>query len=384
MSQGRQERFGVRTRRPLAVVVAGWLAAAAVFSLLPAQARRATAVLAAAMSADSATEQPSADCSPHGVLRFICGLPAPEDLVAVPRSPWVVASGYSRGGVHLIDSRTFTPTQVFPAAAPRERHDTRRYGACPGPLAMPRKDQFSAHGLALRAGARTVHTVYLVHHGERESIEVFEVDTAPRRPTFTWIGCIVAPDSAVFNSVAPLPGDGLVATNPRRRSVPPGTHGVATGEVWEWHPSAGWAIVPGSESEGPNGIETSSDGSTLYVDLWPARKLMRLSRGARAPTPQVVDVPFHPDNIRWQQDGSLFVAGHGGRDLLRVAQCVFTVCDDATSNVARVDPNTLAIHSLITLPAHESFFSSTVALQVGREIWIGAVAGNRIARHPLP
>lgn len=111
---------------------------------------------------------------------------------------------------------------------------------------------------------------------------------------------------------------------------------------------------------------------------------MRLSHGTSPPTREVVELPFHPDNARWQPDGSLLVAGHGGPDIRRVAECVFTVCDDTTSNVARVDPRTLAIQPLIALPAHLTFFSSTTALQVGREIWIGSVAGSRIARHPLP
>lgn len=142
-------------------------------------------VLAAASSVGPVDGQQVDDCAPRGTLRFICGVVAPEDLVAVPRSAWVIASGYSGGGVHLIDIRTFTPTQVFPAATPRVRHDRRLYGACPGPLTLPRKDQFSAHGLAIRTGSTTAHTVYLVHHGERESIEVFEVDTSPRPPTFT-------------------------------------------------------------------------------------------------------------------------------------------------------------------------------------------------------
>lgn len=343
------------------------------------------ALIAAAFRTEPVDGRQAGDCAPYGALRFICGVAAPEDLVAVPRSEWVIASGYAGGGVHLVDVRTFTPMQVFPAASALVRHDRRLYAACPGPLTIPKRDQFSAHGLAIRAGARTVHTVYLVHHGERESIEVFEVDTAARLPALTWVGCVVAPESAAFNSVSPLPGGGVVATNPRRRSVPAGTRGIATGEVWEWQPTAGWSMVPGSESEGPNGIEASPDGAELFVNLWPARRLMRLSRGTTTPpTRQVVDVPFHPDNIRWQADGSLLVAGHGGPGIQRVAACVLRVCGDATSNVARVDPRTLAISALITLPAHESFFSSTVALQVGREIWIGSVAGNRIARHPLP
>ena len=33
---------------------------------------------------------------------------------------------------------------------------------------------FRAHGLYLKPGDGGVHTVYLVHHGNRESVEVFE------------------------------------------------------------------------------------------------------------------------------------------------------------------------------------------------------------------
>lgn len=324
------------------------------------------------------------DCAPHAGLRFICGIAAPEDLVAVPQSTWVLASSYSGGGLFLIDARSGVVERAVPGAAPRHRHDTSRYRACPGPLALAATSPFNTHGLALRAGPGRVHTVYVVHHGERESIEVFELDATPSTPLLTWTGCIVAPESAVLNSVAPLPSGGLVATNPRRRSVPPGTRGVATGEVWEWSPPTGWAIVPGSESEGPNGIEASPDGRQLYVNLWPARRLMRLSRGATVPVRDIVDVPFQPDNLRWQPDGSLYIAGHGGPTVQRVADCVLKVCGDTTSNVARVDPKTLAIQVLLTLPAHETFYSSTTALRVGGEIWIGSVAGTRIARYTRP
>lgn len=102
------------------------------------------------------------------------------------------------------------------------------------------------------------------------------------------------------------------------------------------------------------------------------------------PSREIVEVPFQPDHLRWQPDGTLLVAGHGGPSVQRVAVCVLMVCGDVTSNVARVDPKTLAIRVLLTLPAHETFYSSTTALQVGREIWIGAVAGSRIARYAAP
>jgi len=160
-------------------------------------------------------------CNPDGNVKFICGIVSPEDLVAVPRSDWVIASGYTGGGVHLINTRDYSATQVFPTTNPRERFDKKTYAACPGPVDPAEKEKFSAHGLAVAPGADRVHTVYLVHHGFRESIEVFEIDTRRTMPTFTWIGCVVAPQTVGLNSVSPLSEGGFAATNPNRRGVPP-------------------------------------------------------------------------------------------------------------------------------------------------------------------
>jgi hypothetical protein len=324
------------------------------------------------------------NCEPQGNVRFICGVVSPEDLVPVPRSEWVIASGYIRGGVSLVNTKTFAATQVFPVANPRERHDKSSYGQCPGPVDPGEKEKLSAHGLAIAPGADRVHTVYLVHHGFRESIEVFEIDARPAMPTFTWIGCVIAPKTVGINSVSPLPEGGFAATNPNRRESPPSGDPSNTGEVWEWNAKAGWRIVPGSESQGPNGIEVARDGKTFYVNLWPARKVMRLSRGQTPVVKDLLDVAFQPDNIRFQPDGTLLAAGHGGENTQRVVQCLMKVCADAASVVARIDPKTWTAKEIIRLPATEKFFSSTVALQVGQEIWIGTITGDRIARYPMP
>jgi hypothetical protein len=328
--------------------------------------------------------QPKA-CEPDGKIQFICGITSPEDLVPVPRSDWVVASGYIRGGVSLVNTKTFAATQVFPVAKPVERFDKSLYSQCPGPVDPGEKEKLSAHGLAIRPGSDRVHTVYLVHHGFRESIEVFEIDTRPAAPTFTWVGCVVAPETAAFNSVTPLPGGGFAATNPNRRVKPqPGADPTNTGEIWEWNPKSGLSIVPGSEGNGPNGIEASADGRWLYVDHWPARKILKLSRGQTPVVKEFIDVNFQPDNIRWQPDGSLLAAGHGGPDTPTVIKCLMKVCAEAASVVARIDPKTWTAKEIIRYPANEKFFSSTVALQVGKEIWIGTITGDRIARYPMP
>jgi hypothetical protein len=50
--------------------------------------------------------------------------------------------------------------------------------------------------------------------------------------------------------------------------------------------------------------------------------------------------------------------------------------------VARWDPKTLKVEEAVRYPSDDIFFGATAALQVGKEIWIGSVRGNRIARYP--
>lgn len=337
------------------------------------------------MAASSAKD---AACLPQGSVRFICGIVSPEDLVSIPGTDWVVASGYEGGGaLHVIHARTARAEQIFPTATPRIRRDARGYPDCPGPPDPAEKEQFSAHGLNVRPGREGRHTLYVVHHGFRESIEVFAVDATPSVPTFTWIGCVMAPEIASLNAVAPLPDGGFVASSNYRRGDPAararGHAGRNSGEVWEWHATGAWTVVPGSEAPGPNGVEVSADGAVLYVNLWPVRKIMRLSRGRLPVQRDEVDVPFHPDNIRWQTDGTLLSAGHYAATIQRASECLRTMCGDAAARIARLDPRTMSFRIVVEYPSTDVFFGATAALQIQREIWIGSVRGDRIARYPV-
>jgi hypothetical protein len=345
----------------------------------------AALVLAACVLPTGATR--GADCRPDGAVKFVCGMLNPEDLVAVPGGDWILASGMNGGAIHLINTHDHRTLQAYPSANAGHRLDSRTYASCPGPLDVNEKEKFSAHGLNVRGGRDGVHTVYLVHHGFRESIEVFELDARPKNPTFTWVGCVVAPDSATLNAVAPLPGDGFVATNPYRRTLPKARDralaGGDSGEVWEWHTAGGWKVIPGSEGPGPNGIEVSNDGRWLYINLWPVSKMMRVSRGETPVKKDVIEVTFHPDNIRWQADGSLLSAGHYAPTIEKATECLRKTCPDAAARVVRLDPQTLKVTDVVNYPSSDVFFGATAALQVGKEIWIGSVRGDRVARYPV-
>src|SRR5262249_14492608 len=120
-----------------------------------------------------------------------------------------------------------------------------------------------SHGINVRLGNDGLHTLYVIHHGFRETIEVFEIDARRLIPSLTWVGCIPAPAGVSLNGVAPLPDGGLAPTRTFRHGItdaPAALAGKDTGEVHEWQPARGWTIVPGSEGPGPNGIEASRDG----------------------------------------------------------------------------------------------------------------------------
>ena len=105
------------------------------------------ALLAIAASPSGNAAQSSA-CAPIGALNFICGVPAPEDLVLVPNTQWLIASGMVAGsGLHLIDTKAKTAHDLYGAGASSARADRSKYPSCPGPL-----DQKQAilHGLSLR------------------------------------------------------------------------------------------------------------------------------------------------------------------------------------------------------------------------------------------
>jgi sugar lactone lactonase YvrE len=229
--------------------------------------------------------------------------------------------------------------------------------------------------------------VYVVHHGLRESVEIFEIDAKPSVPTFTWVGCAVAPQVVSMNSISPVPDGGFVVTNIMRRDIPNLQErmqkGGNTGELWEWNPKDGWKTVADSEAPLPNGIEVSKDGKWYYVNLWSTGRVMRMSRGRSPVKKDFVSLDFRPDNIRWQADGSLYAAGQGGPTPERVTECLNKFCPDATTNVVRIDPETLKVQSLIKDTNKETFVSSTVGLRVGREIWIGTSHSDRVARYPV-
>ena len=326
-----------------------------------------TAAVLAVLAAPAA-----AQCEPDGDVQFVCGPISPEDLIAVPDSPWVVvASMVDDGYLSAADSRDHRTVRLFPAegATSASRHDTAMYAGCPGMTT----EQFRAHGVSVRPGEGGLHTLYVVRHGERESVEVFEVDARGETPALTWIGCAVAPEGLGLNAVVPLPDGGFAATSP------------ATQDIWEWHADGGWTRVPGSEDIGPNGLEISPDGEWFLVAGYASQAVIKLSRGRTPVVKEEIGVGFNIDNVHLAPDGTLLAAGHTAPGIGRVVECMQRVtCEGITSYVARVDTEAGTAERIFSYPTNDLLRLGTAAIEVGGELWVGGIAqGTRIARTQL-
>ena len=251
------------------------------------------------------------------------------------------------------------------------------YGDCPGP--MP--ENFWAHGISLRPGDDQVHTLFVVRHGGREAIEVFEVDGRGATPSVTWIGCVLPPAGGPaapahdFNSVIWLPDGGLAVTR------------FALDEVWEWQPGGGWSAVPGTQGISPNGIEVSPDGRYYFIGGWATETLYRLSWEAPYQRDELW-VGFHIDNVHFDDSGRLLAAGHDA-----TAQAVFDCvlnpdgsyttdnsrCTDIISKVLRVDQDLQNDEEIFRYRTNDYLALGTAAIQVEDQIWIGGLLGERIA-----
>ena len=320
------------------------------------------------LSAQPPAQAPPPPCTPAADV--VCGQQGAEDLVALGPD-WVAASAISgTGGVMVIRVSDRMPFAAYPAANAMDRPDRRTYPDCPAP---PSTDDFTTHGLYVEPGEGPVYKLFVVGHGAREAIEIFEIDTRAALPAATWIGCVVAPDPIGLNSVRGLPDGGFITTNFLPRNSTPEARqamrdGATNGELWEWHTASGWQKVPGSEAAGANGVELSDDGQTLYVAAWGSQSFFRLSRGATPPVRDEIPLGFRVDNIHWASDGSLWAVGQAEQDWKAV----------------KIDPDTLAVRELVSRPNTPEFNAGTALVEVGDTLWVGSFRGNRIAIVPAP
>lgn len=318
-------------------------------------------------------------------LTYVTGLTNVEDMVRVPGTMWVVASGLADGQrtdghIYLVSVADHTVQVLLPGHVDY-RPDAEAYPDCPG---KPDEARFSAHGLSLRHAPGQSDTLYVVHHGERESVELFKLDGRGAAPRLTWVGCVVYPAGVFGNGVTALPGGAFAATSFMDPRDPQAFAKMEAGEpmggVLVWRPKTGWRTVPAAASiSADNGIEASADGKTLYVAGSGDETVVRL-RVDGTGRPAVIKTGFHTDNLRWGDDGYLYAAGQRDtvQNLLACAPNTEKRCDSPFS-VMRIDAKTLATQEVMRDPGHPEFGAASTALKLGNAYWLGTPHGDRIA-----
>ena len=309
-------------------------------------------------------------------LEYVTDIWHAEDLARVPGTRWLIASGLTgpgrpTGHLHLIDADAKTGAPLSIEVAPSDGFD----GSPP-----PDWEIFDPHGLDLRPGEGDVHTLYVVNHGGREAIEVFEVTA---EPTVTWIGAIVQDTNVWGNAVAALPDGGIVVTNyldlTDTEAFDKVYKGQVTGNLKEWHPGVGWEDVPGSECSAPNGVGVSADGRWLYMNSWSTKRFVRLSRGAGAVQRDEVQMDFLTDNVKWSEDGkSILIAGQASDPATVFAAYDGQAIANFRVGVARIDPDTLAVETLVD-DEYDEFGTAASGVEVDGVLWISNARGDRIA-----
>jgi hypothetical protein len=320
-------------------------------------------------------------------MNYVCGPVNAEDLVQVPGTRWILSSAMAPGGgIYLVDSLNRQWSPLYTGSADQIKHDAARYGSC---THAPELQTFITHGLHLRSQGKGHATLYVVGHGAREAIEVFDVDTNSDQPKLVWTGCVPMPEGLAANSVTSLSDGSLLATV----LMYPGTtfsdvfSGKTTGGIYRWSPGdAGFELIPGTQLPGNNGIEISADEREIYVVSTGLRTISAYtntnpSHLLRATQP----LDFGPDNIHMTADGELITAGPssedhdcGEMDVANVDLEEFASCPRG-SVAAIFDPQTLQETVRWSRSATPDFSNATMALRVGHEIWIGTFSGNRIA-----
>ncbi|BCX68242.1 SMP-30/gluconolactonase/LRE family protein [Pseudomonas izuensis] len=348
--------------------------------------RLASAAFALAVSSAAYAAPPEVPaCVAQSDYTPICGMAPAEDLELSPdgrflflsTTPGLAASHRSRLRVMELASRTVTDMVI-------ERQATAGWGepSCEAP-----QGTVGAHGIHLSKRADGRSQLLVVNHNGREAVEFFEPKSDGISWKAIWRGCVESHDGTMLNDVAATAGGGFVVTamfsfkalkdDPRLDQL---LDGRDTGHLLAWHPSEGLHRLPNSQAPAPNGIQVSPDGQSLWFAAWPGRGVWQYDLKQQKVVSKIA-LNFLPDNLTSAANGQLLTAGVPDKETFR--RCFLRhdeFCPSATV-VALINP--LMGSSRELLRAREgALYGASTALQVGRDVFVGAFAGDRLLLLP--
>lgn len=327
---------------------------------------------------------PLMECGTHnGDMEILCGTRSPEDLEPTPDGKFLIVSQFVNGrggtggaGLVLFDMAKKTFAKMTVKDDPRKDWGD---PACPGPPG----EALLPHGISLSKRTDSKMQLYVVNHGGRQSMEMFELRRAGPNWELAWHGCFVSKQD--YNDVAALADGGFIATHPTALRTPGDTSnllgGQATGYVTRWTAATGEVELPGTRIGYPNGVVVTQDGRYMYVNAWTAREVHKYDLRAGKET-GVTKLDFMPDNLTWTTDHHIIAAGVAGTrgdcPAGSGAPCI------QGFGVAEIDPAKMESHTVLDWQGKRSPIGGvSVALKVGSSIYLGAFQGDRIVKVAL-
>ena len=235
--------------------------------------------------------------------------------------------------------------------------------------------------------------VFIVNHGGRESIEMYEMKQSGGSWGLVWHGCVVTKEA--FNDVAAMADGGFVATKPTALQAPPAqakgdakgkapapaappAAAAISGYVSRWTPGKGEVELPGTRSAYPNGVVVSSDGRTIYIAVWRAMEVHKYDLRENKEI-GMVKLDFMPDNITWTKKNQLLAAGIKGLG----GDCPAgsgAPCQQGFG-VAAIEPGKMIAKTVFDSAGKAPLISGvSVAQQMGNSVYVGAFQGDRIVK----
>jgi hypothetical protein len=291
-------------------------------------------------------------------VEILCGTRSPEDLEATPDGKYLIVSEFVNGGaLELFDvakkSYSKLPVRV---EARKDWGDA----ACPGPVG----EMLRPHGISLGKRAGGALQVYVVNHGGRQSMEMYELKRAAAGWELVWHGCALTMQE--FNDVAVLKDGGFIATHPTALTTTDLFSGKPSGFVVRWAAGKGETELPGTRAAYPNGVLVSADERSMYFNAWTAKEVHQYDLKAGKET-GMVKLDFLPDNITWDKKRML-AAGIKGRG-------------SQGFGVAEIDPARMTAQTVFDSEGKGALIGGvSVALRLGDAIYVGAFQGDRLVK----
>ena len=327
---------------------------------------------------------PIENCESSTDIHVICNLAKPEDLAALPGTPWVLISELGNGP---------DPGHVV-ALRPADERLVRLHAADPDiapestfPRCGPPPSSLKPRGFHLSTDPAGGAHLLIVNVVDEARIERYQV-TAGDVPELHWEGCVAVPEDITPNDVAAIPDGGFVVSH---MYTPPRTRllearlllRLDTGYVMRWHPRDGWQKIAGTDAALPNGVETDPVTGRVFMAATHGQNLTVVDPdgGNR----KLGGLPVQTDNLTWAPDGRLLAVGHTGIPIFGTRACRemgSTSCAFPFA-VAAIDPATLAVE---TIYAHSDGLipGPSVALIDDGQLYLGTFFGDRISRVALP